>query len=83
MDKEQCTFVLGALARIDKKVDILSSSIQEIKIDLIHMQEDIDEARADISELKEYNCQSILKDLENIEENDEFENEFNIRPENL
>ena len=73
MDNEQYTFVLGALARIDKKVDIMSQNIQEVKIDLIHVQEDIDEARADISELKQYNSQAILK---NLEEEDEFEEEF-------
>lgn len=71
MENEQYSFVLGALARIDKKVDMMSQSIQEVKIDLIHMQEDIDEARADISELKQYNSHAILKHLEE-EENDDF-----------
>ena len=70
MNNEQYTFVLGALARIDSKVDFMSESIQEIKIDLIHMQEDIDEARADISELKQY---SLI-----LSKNDEFEDEFDI-----
>ena len=74
MENDQYTFVLGALARIDKKVDIMNSNIQEMKIDLIHMQEDVDEARADISELKQYNNQAILKHIE--EEMDEFEEEF-------
>jgi hypothetical protein len=74
MENDQYTFVLGALARIDKKVDIMNSNIQEMKIDLIHMQEDVDEARADISELKQYNNQAISKHIE--EEMDEFEDEF-------
>lgn len=73
MENDQYSFVLGALARIDKKVDMLSQNLQEVKIDLIHMQEDIDEARADISELKQYNSQAVFK---NLPEEDEFENEF-------
>ena len=75
MNNEQYTFVLGALARIDKKVDMMNTNIQEIKIDLIHMQEDIDEARADISELKQYNNKVIIKE---IGEMDEFEEDFDI-----
>jgi len=75
MDNEQYSFVLGALARIDKKVDMMSQSLQEVKIDLIHMQEDIDEARVNISELKQYNSHAILKHLED-EEMEEFEEEF-------
>lgn len=75
MSNEQYNFVLGALARIDKKVDITNSGFQEIKIDLIHMQEDIDEARADISELKSYHPVPIKT---NKYHKDKFEEEFEI-----
>lgn len=75
MENEQYAFVLGALARIDKKVDIMTESFQEIKIELIHMKEDIDEARADISELKQYNSHYIDKQVEKM---DEFESEFDV-----
>ena len=75
MENEQYVFMLGALARIDKKVDMMNENIQEVKIDLIHMQEDIDNARADISELKQYNSHCIEKEVEEMEE---FEDEFDI-----
>ena len=75
MEKEEYTFVLGALARIDKKVDMMNESLKEVKIDLIHMQENIDEARADISEVKLYNSHCIGKEIEKMEE---FEEEFDI-----
>ena len=75
MENDQYVFVLGALARIDKKVDIMNESFQEVKIDLINMKEDIDEARADISELKQYNTHCIEKEIEKLEE---FEDEFDI-----
>ncbi len=75
MSNEQYNFVLGALARIDKKVDITNSSFQEVKIDLIHMQEDIDETRADISELKSYHPVPIKVSREHC---CEFEEEFEI-----
>jgi hypothetical protein len=75
-NNEQYSFVLGALARIDKKVDIMSASLQEVKIDLIHVKEDIDEARADISELKQYNSLAILKHIDEDEEFREFEEEM-------
>ncbi len=74
MEKEQYNFVLGALARIDKKVDMMSESIQEVKIDLIHMREDIDEARADISELRQHNPVPIMRGIDF----DEFAEEFDI-----
>ncbi len=76
MENDQYSFVLGALARIDKKVDMMSQSLQEVKIDLIHVQEDIDEARADISELKQYNSLAILKYIEEEDDFKEFEEEF-------
>ncbi len=76
MENEQYSFVLGALARIDKKVDMMSQSLQEVKIDLIHVQEDIDEARADISELKQYNSLAILKHIEEEEDFKGFEEEM-------
>ncbi len=75
MEKEQYNFVLGALARIDKKVDIMSGDIQEVKIDLIHMQENIDETRADIAELRQYNPVPVVKTTSHFEE---FEDEFDI-----
>ncbi len=75
MEKEQYAFVLGVLARIDKKVDMMNAGLQEVKIDLIHMQEEIDEVRADISELKEYNNHCIEKEIEKM---DEFDDEFDI-----
>ena len=76
MQDEQYAFVLGALARIDKKVDMMNESFQEVKIELIHMKEDIDEARADTSELKQYNSHYIDKQVEKMD--DEFEDEFDI-----
>lgn len=76
MENDQYAFVLGALARIDKKVDMMNESFQEVKIELIHMKEDIDEARADISELKQYNSHYIDKQVEKMD--DEFEDEFDI-----
>ncbi len=75
MENEQYIFVLGALARIDKKVDMMNESFQEVKIELIHMKEDIDETRADISELKQYNSHLIDKQVEKM---DEFEAEFDM-----
>lgn len=75
MENDQYVFVLGALARIDKKVDMMNSNLQEVKIELIHMKEDIDETRADISELKEYNNHCIDKEIQKM---DEFEDEFNV-----
>lgn len=74
MEKEQYNFVLGALARIDKKVDMMSEGIQDVKIDLIHMREDIDEARADISELRQHNPVPIMHGIDFSE----FEREFDI-----
>lgn len=74
MEQEQYNFVLGALARIDKKVDMMSESIQEVKIDLIHMREDIDEARADISELRHHSPVPIMGGIDF----DEFEEQFDI-----
>lgn len=76
MEKEQYNFVLGALARIDKKVDIMNENFQEVKIDLLHMQENVDEARADISELKQYNPVPVVRPR--FSDLDEFEAEFDI-----
>ncbi len=70
MENNQDTYVLGALAKIEKKVDLMNANIQDVKIDLIHVQEDIDEARADISELKQYNSLAIMNHIEEEELND-------------
>ncbi len=53
----------------------MNESFQEVKIELIHMKEDIDETRADISELKQYNSHLIDKQVEKM---DEFEAEFDM-----
>lgn len=86
MSNEQYNFVLGALATIDRKVDIMSENFQEIKIDIVHMQEDIinmqediDEALTDIYELKQYNNMAINQKIEDeIDDLEEFEEEFDI-----